>query len=315
MPTTHTLTAERATLHGHFSRDLKPILTIASGDTVICNTLDAMWDVEPELPDHQDFFKLKKLDPRDEKLDSGHALIGPIAIEGAKAGMTLEVQIKTLRPEKWGVCLAGGWDSTFNKRYGVAESKGVFHWWEMNHETMIGKNQHGHRVALRPFMGVMGMPPNEPGIHPTIPPRFCGGNLDCKELVVGSSLYLPIAVDGGLFSVGDGHGTQGDGEISGTAIECGMEKVELTFHVRDDFPITTPVANTPAGWLTIGLHEDLNEATFLALNAMFELIQKLHHVSKEDAIGLASLTVDLRITQIVNRVCGVHAVLPHGAIR
>ena len=139
--------------------------------------------------------------------------------------------------------------------------------------------------------------------------------MDCKELVVGSRLFLPIPVEGGLFSVGDGHGVQGDGEVSGTAIECPMDLVELTFHVRDDFPVTAPVAHTPAGWLTMGFDTDLTKATYIALEAMFALMERLFNLEHLDAVALASLTVDMRVTQIVNGVRGAHAVLPHGSVR
>jgi len=164
-------------------------------------------------------------------------------------------------------------------------------------------------------MGVMGMPPDEPGLLATFPPRFCGGNIDCKELIAGSTLFLPIAVPGALFSTGDGHALQGDGEVSGVAIECPMERVELTFYLRDDIHITTPRANTPVGWITLGFHEDLHEATLIALNAMLDLMGEQHHLSRPRSLALASLLVDLRVTQIVNSVLGVHAVLPHGAIK
>jgi acetamidase/formamidase len=133
--------------------------------------------------------------------------------------------------------------------------------------------------------------------------------------VPGSALYLPIAVPGGLFSVGDGHAAQADGEVCGTAIECAMERVELTFRLVEDLRLTTPRAETPIGWLTFGFHEDLNEATIIALEAMLELMRERHGLERLEALGLASLVVDLRITQFVNGVRGVHAVLPHGAIR
>lgn len=108
--------------------------------------------------------------------------------------------------------------------------------------------------------GVYGMPPAKPGVHSTIPPRPTGGNIDCKELIAGSTLYLPIEVEGGLFSTGDGHVAQGDGEVSITAIECPMERVDLSFEVLDDMPLSTPIAKTAAGWVTMGFHEDLDEA-------------------------------------------------------
>lgn len=235
-------------------------------------------------------------------------------MRGARAGTVLGVRVDAVVPASWGTCVAGGWPSVFNERYGV-EDEGVVHTWELDRETMTGRNQHGHTVALRPFMGVMGMPPTEPGRHSTIPPRVHGGNLDCKELVAGSTLYLPIPVDGALFSVGDGHAAQGDGEISGTAIECPMDQVDLTFTVRDDLALTAPLAYTPAGWVAMGLGSTLDEAAGMALEGMFALLGRLYGVGRRDAIALSSVAVDLRVTQVVNQVVGVHAVLPPGAIR
>src|SRR5439155_8973789 len=145
-------------------------------------------------------------------------------------------------------------------------------------------------------------PPDEPGLHSTGPPRVWGGNLDCKELVAGSTLFLPIPVAGALFSVGDGHAAQGDGEVCMTAIECPMDRVELTFRLHSDLRLTAPRAHTAAGWLTFGLHEDLNEATCLAVDAMLELMHEQYALDRADALALASLVVDLRITQIVNGV-------------
>jgi acetamidase/formamidase len=118
-----------------------------------------------------------------------------------------------------------------------------------------------------------------------------------------------------LFSVGDGHAAQGDGEVSGTAIECPMERVELTFDLRADLRLTTPMARTPGGWVTIGTGTTLDEAAFVALEAMFALLGRLYDVRRPDAVALASVAVDLQVTQIVNQVVGVHAWLPAGAIR
>jgi acetamidase/formamidase len=211
--------------------------------------------------------------------------------------------------------VAGGWPSKFNAKYDTEAVEGVVHAWDLDVGAMTGRNQLGHTVALRPFMGVMGMPPAADGEHSTIPPRTHGGNLDCKELVAGTSLMLPIPVDGALFSVGDGHAAQGDGEVCGTAIECPMQTVTLTFHVREDFPVNGPVARIDGAWLTMGLGDTLDEATYEALEAMFALLQRLHGVSRNDAIALASVVVDLRVTQIVNRVVGVHAILRDDALR
>jgi acetamidase/formamidase len=164
-------------------------------------------------------------------------------------------------------------------------------------------------------MGVLGMPPAEPGEHSTIPPRWHGGNLDCRELVAGSTLYLPIPVEGALFSVGDGHAAQGDGEVSGTAIECPMERVDLTFEVVDDVPVAAPMAETPAGTITMGLGETVDDAMYQALDGMFDELGRRYGLTRPDAIALASVVVDLRVTQIVNQTVGAHAVLPRDAVR
>jgi acetamidase/formamidase len=311
---THDITPERATLHGHFSRELPPVLTIESGDTVRYRTLDAGWSVEPRTsPDlHAEPRKFALHDP---ERDTGHALCGPVAIHGAEPGMTLAIHIQAIQPGSWGWTSAGGWPSPINTCLGLADMPKRLHLWSLDADASIGRNQHGHIVRLRPFMGVMGMPPDEPGRHSTIPPRTCGGNLDCKELVAGSTLYLPISVPSALFSVGDGHAAQGDGEVSSTAIECPMELVELRFELVPDLRLATPRANTPAGWLTLGFAEDLREASLRALEAMLDLMGERFGLGRQDALTLASVAVDLRVTQLVNGgMLGVHALLPHGAI-
>ncbi len=311
---TYTIEPERRTLHGKFSRDFEPVLTIEPGDTVCYRTLDAGWNLEPRTSTVESE-RPRKFGPRIEGHDSGHALCGPIAIRGAEPGMTLAVQIKDVRPGSWGWTAVGGWHTPLNERLGV-DREGTFLLWTLDADQMIGRDQHGHTISLRPFMGVMGMPPNEPGLHPTPPPRVTGGNIDCKELIAGSTLYLPIAVPGGLFSVGDGHAAQGDGEVSVTAIECPMERVELVFDLLPELRLTTPRANTPAGWITFGFHTDLYEAMVIALEAMLELMREQYQLGRHEALGLASALVDLRITQVVNAgMLGVHAVLPHGALR
>jgi acetamidase/formamidase len=305
---TYTIEPDQRTVQGIFSRELSPILTIESGDTVNFRLLDPGWWLEPptsqdgaqnKFPKHPDWFK------------EGHALCGPVAIRGAQPGMTLEIGIHEIKPGRWGWTRIG--DEQKARKLNAASN--LFLAWTLDPETMTGRNQYGHTVALRPFMGVMGMPPNEAGQHSTIPPRFCGGNIDCKELVAGSTLYLPISVPDALFSVGDGHSLQGDGETCGTAIECPMERLQLSFTIHEDLHLTTPYARTPSGWITLGFHEDLDQAMLIALDAMIGLIVKQFNISRAYAYALASLVVDLRITQVVNNVQGVHALLPDNVIQ
>jgi acetamidase/formamidase len=301
----HEIPLERRTLHGHFSSALEPVLTIDSGDTIAFACPNAGWWLSRE----------ERFEPRDPELDRGHALVGPVVIREATAGQTLEVRVESVHVGPWGVTEAGGWQTDLNDRLRVS---GVEQWrlhWTLDRAAGLGRDQLGREIELSPFLGVTGMPPLEPGVHSTQPPRVWGGNIDCKELVSGSRLYLPIPVDGALFSAGDCHARQGDGEVSQLAIECPLERAELTLSVRDDLPLTTPIAWTPAAWLTLGFDEDLDEAAAIATDAMLELMGREHGLDRRDALALASLVVDLRVTQIVNRVRGVHAVLRHDAIR
>jgi acetamidase/formamidase len=300
----HEIPLERRTLHGHFSAELPPILSIDSGETVAFACLDAGWNLDPE----------RKFEPRDEQLDDGHALIGPIAVRGARTGQTLEVRIDSVRVGSWGATFAGGWSTPLNDRLGVSEGNHAVRW-RLDADAGVGRDEAGREIDLHPFPGVLGMPPPEAGVHPTGPPRRWGGNIDCKELVAGTKLLLPIPVDGAHFSAGDGHARQGDGEVSQTAIECPLERLELTLTVRDDPRLETPIAWTPGAWLTFGFHEDLDEAAAIATDAMLDLMGRELGLGRRDALAFASVVVDLRVTQVVNGVKGVHAVLAHDAIR
>jgi acetamidase/formamidase len=159
------------------------------------------------------------------------------------------------------------------------------------------------------------MPPDEPGIHSTAPPRRSGGNIDCKELVAGTRLFLPIPVDGALLSAGDGHAAQGDGEVSQLAIEAPMERAVLTLSVRDDLALDWPIAWTPEAWLTFGFDEDLDEAAAIAVDGMLALLGREHALARREALALASVVVDLRVTQLVNGARGIHARCAHDALR
>ncbi len=309
---TYSIEPERRTLHGHFSRDLPPVLTIEPGDTVHFRTIDAGWGLEPVTAHDA---PRKQFEPRHPDLDRGHALCGPVAISGAQPGMVLGVRIDEVRPGSFGRTDAGGWSSETNDRLGVTQ-EGITLAWSLDPDTLTGRNQLRAHYRPSPFHGRDGDAARpSPAVHPTAPPRSTGGNIDCKELVAGSTLYLPIEVPGALFSVGDGHAAQGDGEVCTTAIECPMERVTLTFSLHDGPPPRAPRADTPAGWVTLGFHKDLQEATMLALEAMLDLIMEQYNLSRLDALGMASLVVDMHITQIVNGVRGVHAILPHGAIK
>lgn len=308
---THVLEPTPRTLHGHFSRELPPVLTIAPGDRVRFRTLDVAWG---RFDNPDPFAAAPPFPGRDPERDPGHALCGPVAITGARAGMTLEVRILELRTGAWGWTAAGGIGTEWHRRLGLVDLPAHFLRFALDPDAGTGRTRDGLAVRLRPFLGILGMPPDEPGRHSTVPPRACGGNIDCRELVAGSVLWLPIAVDGALFSAGDGHALQGDGEVAGPALECPMERAELELHLRPELRLARPRAHTPAGWITFGFDADLNEATRVALSDMLDLIVELAGGDRARAMALSSLFVSLRVTQIVNGVRGVHALLPHDAL-
>ena len=284
--TLHTLPLERRTLHGHFSRDLEPVLEIDPGDSVRISTPNAGWDLASG----------ESFEPRDPELDAGHALAGPILVRGARAGGTLAVRVDEVVPASWGVTL-----TTYPHQIR----------WELG--GGVGRGA-GVEVELRPFLGVLGMPPPEPGVYPTAPPRRWGGNIDCAELVAGSTLYLPIPVDGALFSAGDGHARQGDGEISGTAIECPAEAT-LTLSLVEGPELEWPVARTSDAWIAFGFDEDLGLAAEHSMATMLDLMERELGLERNHALALSSVVVDLHVTQVVNGAKGVHAILRDGAIR
>ena len=284
----HKIPLQRRTLHGHYSRELPTLLTIDPGEAIAFSCPNAGWRLDSG----------EEFEPRDAELDAGHSLVGPIDVRGAVAGKTLVVRIDDIRP------------GTFGETFGN-DTRVV---WTLDAAGGTGVDDRGASVQLAPFLGVMGMPPAEEGIHSTGPPRKCGGNIDCKELVAGTTLYLPIPVEGALFSAGDGHALQADGEASGTAIECFVERAQLTLELSD-LELRSPIARTRDAWIAFGFDEDLDRAAEAAMATMLDLMERELGLDRSYALALSSLVVDLRVTQIVNGVKGVHAVLRDDALR
>lgn len=308
VPTLHDLPLERRTLHGRVSRDLPPALAVDSGDRVRFAALDANWYVErPPVEERE----AARFPGRDARLDDGHALCGPILVRGARPGAVLEVRVERLRPGPWGWTWAGGWKSPVNDALGTTAGRARLIW---SIQDGVATGHRGYRVRTRPFLGWIGTAPAEPGRHSTTPPRRVGGNLDCKELVEGASLFLPVEVPGALVSAGDGHAAQGDGEAGGVALECPMAEVVLELTLHDGPAPARPWALTPAGRVWFGFSSDLNEATVQALGDAVDHLSAAFGVAREEALALASVAVDLRVTQVANGVWGVHALLPHGAL-
>jgi acetamidase/formamidase len=165
-------------------------------------------------------------------------------------------------------------------------------------------------IPLKPFLGVMGVAPKEGEKRPAGIPEYFGANMDIKELVAGTTLYLPVSVKGALFSTGDAHAVQGDGEVNVTAIETAMEEAVFQFVVRKDMKLERPMVETDTHWITTGFHKDLNEAVKIALRDAIQFISKTKGLTPDDAYALCSLAVDLRVSQIVDTNKGIHAMIP-----
>jgi acetamidase/formamidase len=210
--------------------------------------------------------------------------------------------------------VAAARDTPVTQRLGLASGPPAWLLWDLDPDAGQATCDLGFSRGLAPFLGVMGMPPAEPGEHSTIPPRAAGGgNIDCKELVAGSTLFLPVTVPGALLYLGDGHAAQGDGEVGGTAIECPMT-TEAVIGLALDRPVAGIHAETPAGRITFGFSADLNVAMGDALEAMVGWMQVLFGLGPATALALAGTCVDMRITQVANQTWGVHAVLPAGVL-
>jgi acetamidase/formamidase len=307
MPNTHKLDPTPETTIDVFTAERPPVLTVDSGDTLIVHSLDASGYLSPQTTPGE-----KQPTMFSEK--RGHCLTGPIAIRDAQPGDVLALHVVSLTPDPWGWTVAGALKSPITERLGVTDQPS---WllWDLDPEAGTGSCNGGFTRELAPFLGVMGVAPEATGEHSTIPPRTVGGgNIDCKDLVAGSTLYLPVAVAGAMLSLGDGHAAQGDGEVGGTAIECSMTTTLTVDLVREERPIDTIHAETPAGRVTFGFDADLNAATGDALDAMVLWMQVILDVDKSTALALASTSVDLRVTQVANQTWGVHALLPTGVL-
>jgi acetamidase/formamidase len=236
-------------------------------------------------------------------------LTGPIFIQGAEPGDVLEVRIQKF------LLADGGVNYHFPGEMGIGGlpedfPNGQMKAFELNLERMETIFSPGIILPLKPFFGVMGVAPRAGEKRISSVPDYFGGNIDNKELVAGTTLFLPIQASGALFSAGDAHAVQGDGEVDVTAIETAMAEAVLQFIVRKDLQLQRPMAETPTHWITMGFHPDLDEALKIALRDAIRFLSASHGLAKEDAYALSSLAVDLRVTQIVDGNKGIHAMIP-----
>ncbi|BAY08650.1 acetamidase/formamidase family protein [Calothrix sp. NIES-2098] len=310
--THHILKATKETVHlGGFSHLLSPVLTVDSGDTVEVETYSGYYVYDKAPPEfvNEEFLDICQNLSSEQKIAGGpHLLTGPIYVRDAEPGDVLEVQLDAIAPS-----LPVGFNA-IRKGWGALPQR--FHqpalrFIPLDLENNIAEFPQGSgiKIPLKPFFGILGVATPEIS-RTSIPPGSYGGNIDNRELQAGSRLFLPIFVAGGLFSIGDGHAAQGDGEVNVTAIETSMNgTIKLT--VRKDLHLTTPIAETPTDIITMGFGQTLDEALEKALQNTIEFLERFTYLSSEDAYVLCSLAINFRITQVVNSPQkGVHGMLP-----
>jgi acetamidase/formamidase len=310
-----TLMPSPQTVHiGHFAANVKPVLSIESGDIVTIETA-SMLTVEAiersgvvpasAIPQYQ-------RDIAREVKDRGpgpHILTGPIEVKGAAPGDTLEVRILDIE-------LAHDFGFNRQRPYTGALPDEFTMFWSriipIDRQSKTAQIAPGVVVPVdRPFFGTMGVAPDITlGRISSGPPGVHTGNLDNKDLIAGTTLFMPVHVAGALFSVGDAHAAQGHGEVDLTAIETGL-RGRFQFVVRKDLKLTWPRGETPTHWMVMGLNPNLDEAMKIAVRETIDFItRRFPHLSREEAYMIASVATDYHVTQVVDGVKGVHGMIP-----
>ena len=311
--THHRLAATPETVRiGQFDAAFPPVLTVRSGDTVAVECVSGREGVLP--PAERGFTVPKSLSAiiaANPDPPPGHIVTGPIAVEGAEPGDTLEVRIDAIDPgTDWGYNVIRPLAGTLPEDFHETSLLHI----PVNRAARTCRLPWGTELALTPFFGVMGVaPPPAMGTIGSKEPRLHGGNLDLKELTAGSSLFLPVWVPGACFSVGDGHGVQGDGEVCVTALEMCLDG-QLTFVLHKQGGLRYPRAETPTHFISVGLHESMDQAMKTALREMIGFICSRSNLLREEAYAFCSLAVDFRVTQSVNGEKGVHGMLRKGLL-
>jgi acetamidase/formamidase len=311
---THVLKSTPDTVHwGYFDGGLKPVLMIDSGDRVAieCVSGNPEW-MPPKSSGFQILPDLEEIHQKVKRGTGNHILTGPIFVHGASVGDVLEVRILDIAlRQNWGFNLFRAYMGTIPEDFPYYRMMHV----ALDKDSNMAILPSGLKVPLAPFFGQLAVaPPKDFGRQNSKEPREFGGNLDCKDLVAGSTIYLPIWNEGALFSTGDGHAAQGHGEVNGTAIETCL-KGTFEFRVRKDLAWRLPRAETSTHFITFGLDADLDDAARQALKQMIDWIVALTGITRDEAYALSSFAVNLHVTQTVNNVKGVHAMIDKTILR
>jgi acetamidase/formamidase len=309
---THTLKPTPKTVAwGYYDAKAAPALRIKSGDTVEIQTLITNSPKRLEeagVPPDQVEQSLRDIsDQVKDKGPGGHILTGPIYVEGAEIGDVLEVKILAIKLAiPYAYNAFGPGRGYLPDDYPYAKMKII----PLDEKRMVAKFAPGIEIPLHPFFGSMGdAPPESAGRFNSAPPWIMAGNLDNKDLVAGTTLYIPVHAPGALIEVGDGHAGQGDGEVDITALETSLIGM-FQFIVRKDMHLRWPRAETPTHYITMGFNDDLNACATLAVREMIDFLATEKHLSRDDAYMLASVAADLHITELVDGNKGVHMMIP-----
>ena len=309
-PTVHRLEATPATVaYGYYWSEAKPALTVRSGDfvdveTMLTNTpagLERIGVKAADVPQH--LRDIVAQDTGSLRGPGGHILTGPIYVEGADPGDVLEVRFKSIT-----LPIAYGYNGCSGFVRELCEQRGstLIH---LDRKKMTAEVAPGIVVPLRPFFGSVGVAPAAAlGRVSSNPPGRHAGNLDNRELVAGTTLYIPVFVKGALLEIGDGHAAQGDGEVDQTAVETNLQG-RIQVIVRKDMKLEWPRGETPTHWITMGTDTSLVVATKTAIREMVKFLQEKKGITQTQAYQAASMAADAHITQLVDGNVGVHMMI------
>jgi acetamidase/formamidase len=317
-PRTHRLEATPSTIaYGHYFAETRPVLTIASGDiidvdTLLTNTPRGLEraGVKPEAIQAS---LRAVVDTVKDRGPGGHILTGPVYVEGAEPGDVLEVRMLSIdMPIAYGYNGCSGFVRENCTANGTPNATRII---ALDRKNLTAEFAPGIIIPLRPFFGSMGVaPPASAGRISSNPPWIHAGNLDNKELVAGTTLFIPVHVAGALFQVGDGHAAQGDGEVDQTAIETSLRgRLQLT--VRKGMTLAWPRAETPTDFISMGTDEDLTKATKIAVQEMIDFLVASRGLDRHSAYQLTSIAGNVAITQLVDGKVGVHVKMPKSIFR
>lgn len=310
----HTVESTNETVHlGVFDATLPPILKIDSGDTVSYpNTWSHFLNqLQPGVPVEK-LAEMRKNNPG----RGPHSIIGPIEVNGAEPGDVLEIRYKRMEPFPWG--------AVFNNPGSMGTGllaqdypQGQVKYLDLD---MNGRKAHfspNIHIPLKPFQGTLGVAPPDgyypaiaPGITSSVPPGPHGGNVDLSEMCEGATMFLPVWKPGALIFTGDSHALQGDGEINLSALETRMKEVRIQVFLHKQKNFAWPVAETETHWILLGLDKDLNVAMTMAARNAIKFLSSRAGMTELDAYALCSIAVSFRVTQVVDIVRGVHAMIP-----